>query len=120
LTRPIGEQKGAVMKLLVVRYGRQLGKDDPDQAREFLADAEKIAGLPGLLWKLWGYDDAEHVAESIYLFETGEQARAFGDGPLKSALGSHPGISDIEVRYYDVDEQLSAVTRAPLTLTAHT
>ena len=42
------------MKLLVVRYGRQLGKDDPDQAREFLAAAEKIAGLPGLLWKLLG------------------------------------------------------------------
>jgi hypothetical protein len=39
---------------------------------------------------------------------------------MKSALGSHPGISDIEVRYYDVDERLSAVTRAPLALTAQT
>jgi hypothetical protein len=37
---------------------------------------------------------------------------------MRSALGGHPGISDIEVRYYDVDEQLSAVTRAPLTLSA--
>jgi hypothetical protein len=102
------------MKLLVVRYGRQLGKDDPDQARAFLAAAEQIAGLPGLLWKLWGHDDAEHVAESIYLFETDEQARAWGDGPMKGALSSHPGISEIEVRYYDVDESLSAITRAPL------
>jgi Putative mono-oxygenase ydhR len=107
------------MKLLVVRYGRQLGKDDPDQAREFLAAAEKIAGLPGLLWKLWGYNDAERTAESIYLFETEEQARAWGDGPMKAALGGHPGISDIEVRYYDVDERLNAVTRAPLAQTAH-
>ena len=115
-----GEQKGVAMKLLVVRYGRTLGKDDPEQARGFLAAAEKIAGLPGLLWKLWGYDDSEHVAESIYLFDTDEHARAWGDGPMKSALGSHPGISDIEVRYYDVDEQLSAVTRAPLALTART
>jgi hypothetical protein len=102
------------MKLLVVRYGRQLGHDDPEQARGFLAAAEKIAGLPGLRWKLWGYDDSEHVAESIYLFDSGEHARAWGDGPMRSALGSHPGISDIEVRYYDVDEQLSAVTHAPL------
>ena len=39
---------------------------------------------------------------------------------MKSSLGSYPGISDIEVRYYDVDEQLSAVTRAPLALTADT
>lgn len=106
------------MKLLVVRYGRQLGKDDADQARALFAAAEKIAGLPGLLWKLWGYDDAEHVAESIYLFETAEHARAWGDGPMKSALASHPGVSDIEVRYYDIDERLSAVTRAPLALSA--
>jgi hypothetical protein len=105
------------MKLLVVRYGRQLGKDDPEQARGFLEAAEKIAGLPGLVWKLWGYDDSEHVAESVYLFDTADHARAWGDGPMKAALGSHPGISDIEVRYYDVDEELSAVTRAPLALT---
>jgi hypothetical protein len=102
------------MKLLVVRYGRQLGKDDPEQARGFLAAAEKIAGLPGLIWKVWAYDDAEHVAESIYLFATEAAARAWGDGPMTTALGSHPGISDIDVRYYDVDSELSAVTRAPL------
>ena len=106
------------MKLLVVRYGRELGRDDPEQARGFLAAAEKIAGLPGLLWKLWGYDDSAHIAESIYLFDTDEHARAWGDGPMKSALGSNPGIGDIEVRYYDVDEQLGALTRAPLTLGA--
>ena len=102
------------MKLLVVRYGRRLGSGDPEQAKAFLAAAEKIAGLPGLVWKLWAYDDAEHVAESVYLFESEEQARAWGDGPMRSALASHPGISDIEVRYYDVDERLSAVTRAPV------
>jgi hypothetical protein len=39
---------------------------------------------------------------------------------MKSSLGSFPGISDIEVRYYDVDERLSAVTRAPVALTPHT
>ena len=108
------------MKLLVVRYGRQLGRDDPEQARGFLAAAEQIAGLPGLLWKLWGYNDSEHVAESIYLFDSDEHARAWGDGPMKSSLGAYPGISDIEVRYYDVDERLSAVTRAPLAFTART
>lgn len=114
-----GGQKGIMMKLLVVSYGRELGNDDPEQLRGFLAAAEKIAGLPGLVWKLWGYDDAERVGESIYLFESDEQARAWGDGPMKSALGSHPGISDIEVRYYDVNERLSAVTRAPIAPAAH-
>jgi len=107
------------MKLLVVRYSRQRGRDDPDQTRGLLAAAEKIAGLPGLVWKLWAYDDAAHVAESVYLFDTEANARAWGDGPMKPALGSHPGIGDIEVRYYDVDAELSAVTRAPLAAAAH-
>jgi hypothetical protein len=107
------------MKLLVVRYGRQHGQDDPDQARGFLEAAEKIAGLPGLIWKLWSYDDAEHVAASIYLFDSEEHARAWGDGAMKPALGSHPGISDIEASYLDVDERLSAITRAPLAAPAH-
>jgi Putative mono-oxygenase ydhR len=120
-TRPESnrEREGTAMKLLVVRYGRELGSDDPEQAGAFLAAAEKIAGLPGLIWKLWAYDDATHAAESVYLFDSGEHARAWGDGPMASALASHPGISDIEVRYYDVDEQLSAVTGAPLQSTAH-
>ncbi|HXB16700.1 MAG TPA: YdhR family protein [Solirubrobacteraceae bacterium] len=103
------------MKLLVVRYGRQLGSDDPEQAPAFLAAAQKLADLPGLIWKLWGFDDSEHVAESVYLFDSAEHARAWGEGPMRAALSSHPGIGNIEVRYYDVDEQLSAVTRAPLT-----
>ncbi len=102
------------MKLLVVRYARRLPSEDSDQARAFLAAAEKIARLPGLVWKLWGYDDAERAAESVYLFETEAHARSWGDGPLRAALGSHPGIGDIEVSYFDVDERLSEVTRAPL------
>jgi hypothetical protein len=102
------------MKLLVVRYGRQLGHDDPDQAHGFTAAAEKIAEVPGLAWKLWSYDDDAKVATSVYLFEDEESARAWGDGPMKPALSSHEGIGEIEVSYFDVDEELSAITRAPL------
>jgi hypothetical protein len=107
------------MKLLLVRYGRERGRDDPDQARSFHAAAEKIAGLPGLVWKLWSYDDSTHVAASIYLFESEEHARAWGEGAMVPALSSHAGISDIQVSYLDVDEQLSAVTRAPLLAAQH-
>jgi hypothetical protein len=106
------------MKLLVVRYDRERDSDDAEQAQRFLAGAEKIAGLPGLVWKLWSYDDLERRAENVYLFETEEHARAWGDGPLAPSLGSFPGVSAIEIRYYDVDERLSAVTRAPLAASA--
>ena len=93
LERELGVS-GPLAQVLVRR-----GLAEPASARAFLAAAEKIAGLPGLVWKLWAYDDAAHVAESVYLFDTEAQARAWGDGPMKPALGSHPGIGDIEVRY---------------------
>jgi len=102
------------MKLLVVRYGRERGHDDPEQAASFRQDAEHIAGVPGLVWKLWAYDDDERVASGIYLFDSESQARAFGDGPMVPALSAHAGVSDIEVRYLDVDQELSRVTRAPM------
>ena len=102
------------MKLLIVRYGRGRGHDDPEQAAGFRQAAEKIAGVPGLVWKLWGYDDEQRVATSIYLFDSESHARAWGDGPMVPALSAYPGISNVEVRYFDVDQQLSTVTRAPM------
>lgn len=101
------------MKLLVARYGRERGHDDPEQAAGFRQAAEKIAGVPGLVWKLWGCDDGQCVATSIYLFDSESNARAWGDGPMVPALTGHPGISDVEVRYFDVDHELSTVTGAP-------
>jgi Putative mono-oxygenase ydhR len=101
------------MKLLQVNYGRESGQDDSEQAERLLGAAEHIAGAPGLQWKVWIYDDAQRRAGGIYLFDNDEHARAFGDG-LPSTLGRMPGVSDIDARYYDVDERLSAITRGPV------
>lgn len=108
------------MKLLVVNYRRELGHDDPEQAARMMQSAEKLAGLPGLIWKIWLYDDSEQIAGSLYLFDSEESARAWGDGPLRASLGSHPGVSDIETSYFDVDERLSAATRGPLAVSQPT
>jgi hypothetical protein len=107
-------RKDTEMTLLTVHYGRERGHDDPDQAAAMRQAAETIAKVPGLVWKLWGYDDVEHTATSIYLFDSESHARAWGDGPMVPALSAYPGIGNILVDYYDVDEELSAVTRAPL------
>jgi Putative mono-oxygenase ydhR len=102
------------MKLLIVHYGRERAHDDPEQAEGFKQAAEKIAGVPGLVWKLWGYDDDQRVATSIYLFDSEWNARAWGDGPMVPALSAYPRIGNIEVRYFDVDQELSTVTRVPM------
>ena len=50
------------MKLVVIRYSRERGHDDPEQAKMLLHAAETIKELPGLRWKIWTYNDAERVA----------------------------------------------------------
>ena len=104
------------MKILQVNYRRERGQGDAEQAARLQQDAEKIAQIPGLMWKVWIYDDEQQRAGGLYLFDSEEQARAFGDGILPGALGSLPGVDDIDARYYDVDEQLSAITRAPISV----
>jgi hypothetical protein len=106
------DRKDTNMKVLLVQYGRELGHDDAEQAAGLKQAAEQIAGVPGLVWKLWSYDDDQRVATSIYLFDNESNARAWGDGPMVPALSAQPGVSNIEVSYFDVDEELSIVTRA--------
>jgi Putative mono-oxygenase ydhR len=101
------------MKLLQVNYSRERGQDFPEQTEYLLSAAERIAGVPGLQWKVWIYDDAKHAAGGIYLFDSEEQARAFGDS-IPESLGKLPGVSDIDRRYFDVDERLSEITRGPV------
>lgn len=102
------------MKLLQVNYRRERGQDDAEQAEHLLGAAERISGLPGLQWKVWIYDDAHEAAGGIYLFDTEEHARLWGDEMLPKSLGRLAGISEIDARYFDVDERLSAITRGPV------
>ena len=101
------------MKLLQVNYTRERGQDDQEQAEHLLASAERISGVPGLEWKIWIYDDENQKAGGIYLFDSEEHARAFGD-QIPGLLSQLPGMSDIDRRYFDIDERLSAITRGPV------
>lgn len=102
------------MKIVQVNYTRQRPASDPEQAAAMTAAAERLAQLPGMIWKIWSYDDEAQTALSVYLFDTEANARAFGDGPLEASLGANPGIGNIVVTYFDVDEGLSAITRGPV------
>ena len=101
------------MKLLHITYTREHGQDDEAQAQRLLGSAERIAGLPGLVWKIWTYDDEAGTAGGVYLFDTEENARAWGDQGAPASLSQIPGVSTVRSRYFDVDERLSAFTRGP-------
>jgi len=59
-------------------------------------------------------NEAESEAGGIYLFESKDTAQAYMSGPIVAALKASPVISDISAKLFDVMEEHSAVTRAPL------
>jgi hypothetical protein len=73
--------------------------------------AAKIAGAPGVRWKIWGLSP-DGSAVSAYLFETAEAADAFANGPIIAGLKANPGVQGVTMASATVDPMLSQVTRA--------
>lgn len=74
--------------------------------------ASIAAGTPGLLWKIWTEDPAGGRAGGLYAFATRAEAEAYAamhEGRVRAR-----GATDIRARIWDVNADLSAVTRGPL------
>ncbi|MBL6749802.1 MAG: YdhR family protein [Nevskia sp.] len=79
---------------------------------ERLDSARRIAAFPGLRWKAWIGNEATDTAGGIYLFDDDARASAWEE-QLRQRL-SAAGATDVLIRHFEVDEQASAITRAPL------
>lgn len=86
-----------------------------DLEAAWLGAAQPIADSPGLRWKVWLMNEAENEAGGIYLFESKAAAESYMSGPIIAALKSSPAVSNISAKLFDVLEEHSAITRAPLT-----
>jgi Putative mono-oxygenase ydhR len=85
-----------------------------DLAAAWLDAAQSIADVPGLRWKVWLMNEAEHEAGGIYLFESKAAAEAYVAGPIVAALKASPVVSNISAKFFDVMGDHSEVTRGPL------
>jgi hypothetical protein len=74
--------------------------------------AQDIAAEPGLVWKVWTENRAEGRAGGIYVFDSAEAAAAYRE--KHSARLAEFGITGINALTFDVNPDLSAITRAPL------
>ena len=96
----------------------QINVDYSVPTEEFKASwmkaAEPISQQPGLIWKVWIYDDATHHGGGIYLFESLEDVDAYLESDMVKAFKASPVISNLSVKVFDIGEEPSAVTRAPL------
>ena len=74
--------------------------------------AQDIAGEPGLLWKFWTENEAERRACGIYLFADDASREAYLAKHV-ARLGAF-GITGIRAQRFEINQTLSAATRAPL------
>ncbi|MDD7940718.1 YdhR family protein [Actinomycetospora lutea] len=82
-----------------------------DQTRDgAIAFAEALRTVPGFVAKTWLLDGAHHGG--FYVFTDRAAAEAYRDGPLVAGLREHPAFADFEIRGWDVDEDLGALTHA--------
>ncbi|SDI85948.1 monooxygenase [Lutimaribacter saemankumensis] len=74
--------------------------------------AHDIAGEAGLVWKVWTENAETGRGGGIYVFETTEAAQAYLEKHSKRLEGF--GITGIEAKLFQVNHDLSAITRASL------
>lgn len=86
-------------------WGRQM-------AEAFLELAEDIANEQGLVWKIWTENETEKRAGGIYLFSDADAAARYLN--MHSARLAAFGVSGVVARTFQVNETLSAITRAPI------
>lgn len=76
--------------------------------------AHQIADWPGLIWKIWIYNQEAQLAGGVYLFVDKSSAQAYLKGPIAASLSAAPGVADMVTNLFDVDEARTATTRGPL------
>lgn len=99
-------------KILQLNFRFNVTSAEYEQAVSPLA--EKFAAVSGLRWKIWLMNEGESEAGGIYLFDDEASLEAFLDGPLAAAVSSHPALSDMSVKRFDVMDSITAITRGPV------
>ena len=80
---------------------------------EKLEAARRTASQPGLSWKISVQEEGSETRGGIYLFEDLASAKAYAEGQVAPRLHER-GATDISIRYFNVNEEASRLTRAPL------
>jgi hypothetical protein len=96
--------------LVTVRY--RVRGDHAHFRHDMTKAAGLIAGIPGLVWKIWGIDQDRDIGASAYLFASEASARAFVAGPTLERLRSRPDVTDVSFELAPIDQDLSEMTGA--------
>ncbi len=80
----------------------------------FMELAPTFAAVDGLEWKVWLIDQEKKTCGGIYLFKDGASAKAYLDSELYAGVQTHPALSGVETKAFDVLPEHSKITRGPI------
>ena len=80
--------------------------------------APQFATLPGLISKVWLADPASNTFGGVYTWQDRTSYEAFTRSELFSAVKSHPNLTNISSRTFDVLEEPTRKTRGLATAAA--
>lgn len=80
--------------------------------------AQPIADVPGLRWKIWVLNERENEAGGLYLFDTDEALDDYLAGPIVAQVKNHSALRDLTAKKFDVIEEVTAITRGPISAMA--
>lgn len=103
------------MVIVQINYRRPDMPKAQWDARYSAETAAPFVALPGLEWKIW-LDDPSDAQRSggIYLFADRVAAQAYVDGPIVARMKANTAFSELQIRIFDVRQNMSEMTRAPL------
>jgi len=99
------------MKILEARFKVSISREEYERSAS--PGAQRWAEMPGLRWKIYGFDDEKSLATGIYLFDDEGAMRAHMEN-LRKMEKTVDHASDLEMQVWDVQEALSKVTRGPI------
>lgn len=82
-------------------------RSNPEKAKIFQS-------VPGLRWKIWLRNPEKRESGGIYLFDDRASGQAYIDGPICAMVKQLPDTSGHSIKIFDIREDVSAVTGAPL------
>jgi len=99
-------------KILQINFKFSVSQAELEQA--FASAAQPVADTPGLRWKIWLVNEADHEAGGIHLFDDEASLQAYLNGPIVASVGSNPALSDVSVKVFDTIDALTLITRGPI------
>lgn len=85
------------------------GKEMAVQMNEL---AQSINNEPGFIWKFWTESKKDEMAGGVYMFDSRENAEKYLK--MHSERLAQFGYSNIRGKVFEINEELSAICKAPL------